>query len=139
MRIVAIGFSRQGTRLRKTVFYLVLCVMVHIALVSCGGKKETPIVPPLTSPLSRTIIGFGVINVSYTYVTAGPEDGGASLGYLRRGALVRIIERRLVKNGSSAESWVLAEGSSRGWLREELVDIYDNEGRAKTASESMSR
>ncbi|MDR1576314.1 MAG: hypothetical protein LBS37_09955 [Treponema sp.] len=141
MRIVAIGFSRQGSlRPGRTVFYWALWVMVYAALVSCGGKKEeTPIVPPLTSPLSRTVIGFGVINVSYTYVTAEPEDGGASLAYLRRGSLVRIIERRLVKNGGSAESWVLAEGSGRGWLREELVDIYDNEGKAKTASESMSR
>ncbi|MDR0583839.1 MAG: hypothetical protein LBG57_05745 [Treponema sp.] len=118
--------------------------MVHIAPVSCGrNKEETPVIPPLSSPLSRTIIGFGVINVSYTYVTAGPEEAGASSGYLRRGSLVRIIERRLVKNGGTVESWVLAEenaqGNVRGWLREELVDIYDNEGRAKTASESMSR
>ena len=143
MRIVAIGFNRQVNRFRNVIFYVVFGVTVNIALVSCSGnKEEAPVIPPLTSPLSRTIIGFGVVNVSSPYVTAGPEES-ASLGYLRRGSLARIIERRLVKNGGSTESWVLAEGTAqgsvRGWLREELVDIYDNEGRAKTASELMSR
>lgn len=111
-----------------------------LLVCSCGAKKEEPpVIPPATSPLSRPLIGFGVVNVSYTHVTAEPLEGSASPGYLRKGSLVRVLERRMVKNGAAIESWVLADGSYRGWLKESAVDIYDNELRAQTASESMSR
>jgi hypothetical protein len=117
-------------------------LLLFFALLGCGcdGKKEeSPVVPPATAPLSRAVIGYGVINVSYTHVSAEPMEGSVSQGYLRRGTLVRILERRDIRNGGVPVSWVLAEGASMGWLREELVDIYDNEGMARTASESMDR
>ena len=112
-------------------------------LTACEGKKEeTPVIPPLTSPLSRSFIGYGVVNVSYTRVTAQPEDdaaGAASPGYLRRGSVVRVLQRRLVKNQEKLDPWVFVEGSSTGWLKESQVDIYDSEPQARTASESMGR
>jgi len=150
------------------VFFLLLF------LTACSGKKEeTPVIPPLTSPLSQSFVGYGVVNVSYTRVTAAPEEdslegevpggtdsgwagspgyndsegtasGAASVSYLRQGAVVRILQRRQVKNQDKLESWVQVDGSSAGgtglgWLRESLVDIYDSEGQARTASESMGR
>ncbi|MDR2478608.1 MAG: hypothetical protein LBD48_04765 [Treponema sp.] len=115
-------------------------VFAALCLCFCNVKKEeTPVIPPATSPLSRPIVGFGVVNVSYTHVTLDPSEGSASPGYLRKGSLVLILERRMVKNGKTIEAWVLADGNYRGWLKESAVDIYDNELRAKTASESMSR
>jgi len=120
-------------------------------LTVCNGKKEeAPVIPPLTSPLSQSFIGYGVVNVSYTRVTAQPEEdvsgdngvaasGAASPGYLRRGSVVRILQRRLVKNQEKLDPWVLVEGSSTGWLKESLVDIYDSEPQAHTASESIGR
>jgi hypothetical protein len=117
-----------------------LLVFVCALLASCGGKgEENPVIPPVTSPLSRPVIGYGVINVSYTHVNAEPGEGASSPGYLRRGSLVRIIERRRVKIDKRTESWVLAEGAYRGWLKEEVVDVYDNEFQAKTAAESMTQ
>ena len=95
--------------------------------------------PPVTSPLSRQYIGYGVVNVSYTRVTAEPEESSDSPGHLRRGSVVSIHERRLVKHGEKTETWVLVEGTCRGWLRETLLDIYDNELQAQTASETMSK
>jgi hypothetical protein len=94
--------------------------------------------------LSRPVIGYGVVNVSYTHVVAEPGEGGASTGYLRQGSLVRILERRAIRTGTSVEFWVRAEGSSprepyRGWIRESVVDIYDNEFQANTAVGSMAR
>jgi hypothetical protein len=137
MSVEAKSFGRQAYRKSAAVFVLIFCAAFAS---SCGGKKEeAPVIPPVTSPLSRSVIGFGVINASYTHVTAEPVDGGISPGYLRRGSLVRVLERRTVKNGASSESWVLVDGTYRGWLRETLVDIYDNEGRALTAAEAMSR
>jgi len=113
-------------------------------MAACDGKKEeTPVIPPLTSPLSRSFVGYGVVNVSYTRVTAQPEEdapeGNISGGYLRRGTVVRILQRSLVKSQDRLESWVLVEGAGRGWLKEALVDIYDSEPQARTASESMGR
>jgi hypothetical protein len=123
----------------------VCCLLCLLFLAAaCNGKKEeAPVIPPLTSPLSQIYIGFGVVNVSYTRITAQPEEdsaeGNASGGYLRRGSVVSILQRRLVKNQDKLESWVLVQGSDRGWLRESLVDIYDSELQARTASEAMGR
>ena len=107
---------------------------------SCGVRKtDKPVLPPSTAPLSRSVIGYGFINVSYAQLKAEPAAESASGGYARRGAVVRVLERRVIHTGNAIESWVLTEGDYRGWLREELVDIYDNELQARTAAESMSR
>jgi hypothetical protein len=86
-----------------------------------------------------------VVNVSYTYVVEEPGEGGVSPAYLRRGSLVRVMERRMTKAGDgAAELWVLVEGLSpqgdyRGWLKETVVDIYENTFQARTAAESMTQ
>ena len=121
-------------------FVIVLC---SVSLIDCNGKKEDgPVIPPVTSPLSREYIGFGVITSSFTHLTADTADGSPSIGYLRRGSLVRIIKRQTIKTGNNYVSWVLTDGSaddinSGGWLKEEVMDIYDNESQARTASETM--
>jgi hypothetical protein len=134
MSIIVSGQHRQGL----TVFFVLL-------LTACTGKNdELPLVPPVTHPLMRELVGFGVINVSYTHMLENPAEGSLSRGYLRKGSVVKIIERRPVNKRGNAEMWVLAEGAeprgqSRGWLREQLVNIYDNEFQANTASELLSR
>jgi len=171
------------TKIAKTVIFLIImkiklllpggqacwALFLLFFLSACAGKKEeTPVIPPLTSPLSQSFIGYGVVNVSYTRVLANPEDeenapagnvlSGAALSgnalsgvtsesYLRQGSVVRILQRRQVKKQDKLESWVQVYGSSAGsaggsglgWLREALVDIYDNEPQARTASGSMGR
>jgi hypothetical protein len=133
-------------------------IILLFFLSACNGKKEeAPVIQPLTSPLSGSFAGYCVVNVSYTRVAAAPEEdspeenvsGNASGSYLRQGSVVRILQRRQVKNQDKLESWVQVDGSSAGnasagnaglgWLRESLVDIYDSEGQARTASESMGR
>ena len=106
--------------------------------------------PPATYPLAREYIGYGVVNVSFAHLLNEPGPGGVSQGYLRRGTVIRIIERLTLTAGNRSESWVLAEGapisagpsspgaSSRGWLQEAIVEIYDNESRANTASKAMN-
>ena len=111
-----------------------------LALCACGvNREETPVNPPITSPLSRDYIGYGVITSSFTHITAEPEQDSPYLGYLRRGSLVKIIKRQTIRTLGSFTSWVLTEGNPPGWLREEVMDIYDSESQAKTASESMSK
>ena len=94
--------------------------------------------PPATHPLTREFIGYGVVNVSFTHLLNEPGPGGVSQGYLRRGTVVRIIERLTISSGERPESWVLTDAPSRGWLQETTVEIYDNEARANTASKALS-
>jgi hypothetical protein len=113
---------------------------VLLFCASCLAKKEeAPVLPPETFPLTQPHIGFGVINVSYTGVGSVPGEGGASLGYLRRGAVVQIHERRQIKTAGNTESWLFVEGAYKGWLKETLVEVYENESKAQTAAEAMSR
>jgi hypothetical protein len=136
MRVWVSGRRRQG----RAIFL----ALVFSVLGSCGGKTgETPVIPPPTPPLSRPVVGYGVVNVSYTYAAEEP-GGGVSPAYLRRGSLVRVLERRVMKTEEAAEVWVLVEGQSpqgpyRGWLKETVVDIYENIFQANTAAESMTQ
>jgi hypothetical protein len=84
-----------------------------------------------------------VINVSYTHVVNEPGSQGLSLGYLRRGSVVRVLERRVNgRPGGAAvpETWVQVEGKGEGtpgWLPESVIDIYSTEAQARTASETL--
>jgi len=127
----------------QLLFLLLLCG----ALASCNrGGEELPVIPPETHPLSREYIGFGVVNVSFTHLLDESDPDGVSLGYLRRGTVVRIIERRHVVSRGGEETWVFVEGNyqgsgsaSSGWLPETALVIYDSESRANTASRTMSQ
>jgi len=111
-----------------------------ITLCACGAKKEEiPVIPPLTSPLSRDYICFGVVTSSFTHLTDEPSQNSRDIGYLRRGSLVKIVRRRTIKTDSGFTSWVFTDGAQQGWLREDVMDIYESEDQAKTASESMSK
>ena len=125
---------------------LLLCAF-SIALASCNrNTEELPVAPPATHPLSREYIGFGVVNVSFTHLLDESSSAAVSLGYLRRGTVVRITERRHVVSGASEESWVFVEGNyqgsgsvSSGWLPETALLIYDSESRANTASRTLGQ
>ncbi|GHT81533.1 hypothetical protein FACS1894130_13260 [Spirochaetia bacterium] len=79
-----------------------------------------------------------MISVSYTHVVVEPNQSGLSLGYLRKGSIVEVQERRSVNNGGKGENWVYVDGSYQGWLREDVIQVYDNEARAHTAVESLT-
>jgi len=125
---------------RQVCFAAYIC----LSLTACNLKKEEkPVSPPFTFPLSQSYIGYGVINVSYTRLSANTDESGASAGYLRQGSVVRIIERRLVRNEGKTETWVLVESSAvqasvKGWLKESLIDIYSNENQAITAANQIT-
>jgi hypothetical protein len=117
---------------------LVFLFVLASVFVSCGRESgEALIIPPITSPLSRSVIGYGVISASYTHVVAEPNQSGLSLGYLRKGAIVEVLERRSVNHDGKSESWVFVEGSYRGWLGEDVIQVYNNEARAHTAAEAF--
>lgn len=127
----------------KTKLLIFICLPL---LFSCTSKKEDAlnIIPPVTSPLSGDYIGFGVITESFTHITESPNEVSVSAGYIRRGAVVNIIKRQAVKTDSGFISWVLIEenadvSAASGWLKENVMMIYDTKSQAETASESMGR
>jgi hypothetical protein len=125
---------------------LYFIIPVAALLLSPGCRRvdtELPIIPPVTRPLAGRYIGFGVVKVSFAHLLSEPGRDGVSQGYLRRGTVVRIIERRSVLNRGSPESWILAEGNyqgegsaARGWIEEAGVEIYGSEPQANTASKA---
>jgi len=133
----------------KSVCFFLL-FLFFITLYSCGvNREETPVIPPETSPLSRNYIGFGVITTSFTHILSDPHENTASLGYLRRGSLVKVIRRQILRTPEGFISWVLVAGNQeggnqsfalsevQGWLREGVMEIYNNESQARIASESI--
>ncbi|WP_461253492.1 hypothetical protein [Treponema sp. R8-4-B8] len=121
-------------------FFIIFLALFSFLLFSCDSKKEEiQVIPPITSPLSGDYIGFGVITESFTHLTADPSQDSPSIGYLRRGSRVRIIRRQIIKTQDGFISWVLTDGQQQGWLKENVMDIYNNENQAITASELLSR
>ena len=124
-----------------------LILLFPFFLFSCfRNSEEVPLIPPATNPLSREFIAFGVVNVSFLQVLDEPLDEDSSLGFLRRRSLVRIMERRNVRNRGITESWVKIDSNFtdepdqgfQGWIPEDSINVYINEAQAITASQSMS-
>ena len=124
----------------KRIFSQLLAAFAIMAFCACSAnKEEIPVIPPVTSPLSRDYIGFGVVTSSFTHITAEPSQDSRDIGYLRRGSLVKIIKRQTIRTEGGFTSWVFTDGNQQGWLREDVMEIYESEDQAKTASESMSK
>jgi hypothetical protein len=118
----------------------VLVLIATFLLDACSrGADEMPFAPPATPPLTRSVIGYGVISHSYTHVRNDPAPESVSLGHLRRGSVVEVLERRIITTRGAPESWIQVNTAYRGWIREEGVQIYANEAQAKTASESLGQ
>jgi hypothetical protein len=110
-----------------------------LVILSCArAPEEPPLAPPPTPPLSRSVVGYGVISSSYIQVLNEPSPESVSLGYLRRGAVVEILERRMVSSREAPEPWIRVNTVYRGWIKEEGVQIYLNEAQAMTASEILN-
>ena len=123
------------------VAYFLIVIFILFSYGCSRSAEDGMVAPPATPPLTRDYIGYAVVNVSFTHLLN--EPGGVSQAYLRRGTVVRILERRIDRINS--ESWILAEGNyqqpgdlSRGWLQETTVDVFDNESKAITASKTMT-
>jgi len=133
---------------KKLQIFSLLLIILSIFSGCRRSVEELPVMPPVTHPLIREYIGYGVVNVSFTHLLSEPDAGGASRGYLRRGTVVRIIERRPLTNRENLESWVFVEGNyqgsssvqgSQGWLLETTLEVFDNESRAMTASRILNQ
>ena len=126
---------------------LIISLVFSLLLSGCRrSSEEQPVTPPATNPLTREYIGYGVVNVSFTHLRSESSQGGVSQGYLRRGTVVRIIERVKLSSRGNSASWVLAESNYQdpgavlsGWVEETDLVIYENENQANTASKTLNQ
>ena len=127
--------------MKVSLWFYIIQVLLLLLLCSCTrSNEEAPVIPPLTNPLSSPLVGYGVVRVSYTHVVEEPTPNALSLGYLRQGSIVQVIERRSVTNAEGVtEQWVLVDGNYQGWLQGSVIDIYGNEAQARTAAESLTK
>jgi hypothetical protein len=79
-----------------------------------------------------------VISSSYIQALNEPSPESVSLGYLRRGAVVEVLERRIINARDRAESWIRISKVYQGWIKEEGVQIYVDKAQAMTASEMLN-
>jgi len=114
-----------------------LALVLLLAVACTGRRNETAVLPPETSPLSQSFVGYGVINVLHTRLSVEMIADSLASGHSRMGTVVRIHERRLVRDGERTESWLLVEEETKGWILEDFVDVYTNESQAQTAAEAM--
>ena len=124
-----------------------LILLFPIFLFSCfRNSEDIPLIPPATNPLNREFIAYGVVNVSFLHVLSEPLDEDTSLGFLRRRSLVKITERRSIRNRGNTEIWVRIDANFssdqgtdiQGWIPESSINVYNSEAQAVTASQSMS-
>jgi hypothetical protein len=117
--------------------FLLLCFSL---LSSCSlAKSDLAMTPPATPPLSRVYIGYAVVADSYVHILSSPDNARVSLGYFRRGSILQVLERRMVRSSAAAESWLLVDGKDQGWLKEKSVRIFDTEAKAKTAVQGVDK
>jgi len=111
--------------------------VVFFTLIACACRRAgngAEIIPPVTAPLSRQVIGYGVIKSNYTHIL-DKIGGGTSVALLRRGTIVEIKERRpLIVNGKAESRVFVTSGLNSGWLAEEELNIYSSRIQAETAS-----
>jgi len=116
----------------------ILLLLAILSLAACTAKRESVgVLPPETSPLSKELVGYGVVSVLYARLNLDPSSESPASGQARIGEVVRVHERRIVREGGGSESWLLVDGESAGWIREEMVGVYENEAQARSAAGAM--
>lgn len=134
-------------RARSRFASLFLAMALAVLAVACKrAEPETPPVPPVSHILAREFIGYGVVTASFAHLFTESGGGGLSLGYLRRGTIVNIVERRQMLNRESLQLWLLAEESdpisgspSRGWIAGSLLAMFDHKAQAETAANELAQ
>lgn len=117
-------------------FQRLIIILSVLMFSGCFLIEKEELSPPPPSPLlSRSQVGYAVVTVSYIHILDTPDPAAVSLGYLRQGSIVDVLERRSVRTGDSPVSWLLIKGTQEGWLQESHVMVYNTRAQAETASE----
>jgi hypothetical protein len=122
----------------KHFFPVIIIFYVSLSSVACFlSSPESKLHPPATFPLSRSVLGYVVITDSYTQLLDRRGSEGVSLGVLRKGTILPVLERRLMQGEAKTESWIYVAAEEKGWIRESSGQVFQTEGQAKTALRNL--
>ncbi|AEJ19582.1 hypothetical protein [Gracilinema caldarium] len=123
----------------KRIVWVFIVLSVSLSSLSCFlANPEQQLHPPVTFLLSRSVIGYVVITNSYTQLLDHYGRKGVSLGVLRKGTILPVLERRILQDGeSTTERWILVSGEEKGWIRESSGKMYQTQAQAQTALKNL--
>jgi len=79
-----------------------------------------------------------MITDSYTQLLDRYGREGVSLGVLRKGTILPVLERRILQVGEApAERWILVAAEEKGWIRESSGNMYQTQAQAQTALKNL--
>ncbi|MFQ3547303.1 MAG: hypothetical protein SNJ56_03115, partial [Termitinemataceae bacterium] len=109
-----------------------IIVLISTLFTGCSLFERTvPVTPPATFQLSRQNLGYAVVQNTYTQLLDSCEASGVSLGILRQGTMLEILERRFVQTGGSIQNWIRVDNNGeKGWVREEVVLVFPRKEQA---------
>ena len=113
---------------------LKILILFFFCCTLAGCLPKADIDPPSTPPLSRPVIGYGVVTAPYTRLLDEPSRNAVTLGFVRERTVLPILERTLVQDGDTLLYWVYAEGEYQGWFPETEISLFDNRYKAQTAA-----
>lgn len=112
----------------------VIIFYVSLSFASCYiYNPHKQLYPPPTFPLSRTVLGYIVITDSYTQLLDHIGTKGVSLGILRKGTILPVLERKIIKGETGVERWIYVDAEEKAWIRASSGLIFQTEAQAKTA------
>jgi hypothetical protein len=88
-------------------------LLLIVVLASCKKPEEDlTIIVGATPILSKTSIAYGLVENSFAHILDEPSPQGASRALLRKGDIVRVVERRLVSTTQPVQSGGGSSGSA---------------------------
>ena len=109
-------------------------ILVFFCYTLAGCLPKADIDPLPSPPLSRSVIGYGVVIAPYTRLLDEPSNNAVTLGFVRERTVLTILERTLVQDGDTFFYWVYTEGDYHGWFPETEIRLFDNLYKAETAA-----
>ncbi len=115
-------------------FFFVLPLSVLLITLSCRPEKEllSPDLPP--TPVLTSDSRWGVADRPYQKVLSEPRGDAEVNGLLRQGDIVEVLSK--VSIDDSRSYWLevkSSSGSTRGWVPDSSLNVYDSPAQARTA------
>lgn len=119
---------------KKIFLKFLVLTLVTVLNISCFlADPIKSLMPPVTFPLSRSVIGYVIITDSYTQLLDKVGSDAVSLGVLRQGTILPVLERRILPVNDKMEVWLQVSSKEIGWIKETVGRVFDTEAQAETA------
>lgn len=119
--------------------YIIVCFAAVFTTSCFLADPIKSLKPPATFPLSRSVVGYVIITDSYTQLLDKVGSDAVSLGVLRQGTILPVLERRMYTINDKMEVWLQVSSKEIGWIKETVGRVFDTEAQAETALKKYIR